>query len=226
MQDRIYLLSLEEAFQENQAENLLKMAYERLDRERVRRAEQIKQEKKRIQSVGAGLLLQLAVQEAQKEPGQEMIALTFAELFQRLKKPALLEYTYGKNGKPYFRNFPYYFSLSHSEGYAVCAFSQEEIGADIQQQRPCDVDGLARRFFSEQERIRLEQKSLYQERMQLFYKLWCRKEAYGKLTGEGIAGSVKADLSSEAGKKVRLRDISAPEGYFLTICKWRGERDR
>lgn len=233
MQDRFYLLSLQEAFQESRTGELLELSCEKLDRERLRRAERIKQEKKRIQSVGAGLLLQLAVQEAEKDKNVgkdrnvEIDRLSFAELLDRLGEPLSLEYVYGKNGKPYFDNYPYYFSLSHSGGYVACVLSEEEIGLDIQQQRLCNVQAFARRFFSEEEQVRLEQKSPGRERLQLFYELWCCKEAYGKLTGEGIAGGlgVETPYGGKA-EKVQIRRLPAPEGYCLTVCKWKEKTDR
>ena len=38
-------------------------------------------------------------------------------------------------GKPYIKNLPVYFSISHSGDFAVCAVSNEEIGIDIEQIR-------------------------------------------------------------------------------------------
>ena len=37
-----------------------------------------------------------------------------------------------KNGKPYLKDVPFYFSLSHSGEYAICVYSAEPVGADLQ----------------------------------------------------------------------------------------------
>lgn len=42
--------------------------------------------------------------------------------------PISLAYVYGKEGKPYFRDLPVYFNLSHSGEYVLCAVSTEEMG--------------------------------------------------------------------------------------------------
>ena len=111
------------------------------------------------------------------------------------KPPAPIAYVYGKEGKPYFRDLPFYFNLSHSGDYVLCAVSSAEIGTDIQQHCGKNVERLARRFFTEREAAALEQAGEEREtRERLFYRLWARKEAYGKLTGKGIAAALSADL--------------------------------
>lgn len=111
------------------------------------------------------------------------------------KPPAPIAYVYGKEGKPYFRDLPFYFNLSHSGDYVLCAVSSAEIGTDIQQHCGKNVERLARRFFTEREAAALEQAGEEREtRERLFYRLWARKEAYGKLTGKGIVWALGVDF--------------------------------
>ncbi len=151
------------------------------------------------------------------------------------KPPAPIAYVYGKEGKPYFRDLPFYFNLSHSGDYVLCAVSSAEIGTDIQQHCGKNVERLARRFFSEREAAALEQAGEEREtRERLFYRLWARKEAYGKLTGKGIAAALEVDFlpggtvsspygcsSGEVGgKRLLWEEYDSIAGYSIALCRY------
>ncbi len=109
--------------------------------------------------------------------------------------PVPLSYVYKQQGKPYFTDLPFYFNLSHSGGYVLCVLSTEEIGADIQRQEGKDVKKLAGKFYSPDEAAAIERAGeAGGAGEKLFYRLWARKEAYGKLTGRGVAAVLKEDL--------------------------------
>lgn len=117
-----------------------------------------------------------------------------------------LAYKYGENGKPYFTDLPFYFNLSHSGDYVLCVLAMEEIGADIQRQEGKDVKKLAGRFYSPDEAAAIERaEEAGGAGEKLFYRLWARKEAYGKLTGRGVAAVLKEDF-------LPFRDAFQPEG--------------
>lgn len=118
------------------------------------------------------------------------------ELLERLEDLPYfpLAYRYGENGKPYFRDYPFYFNLSHSGDYVLCAISAGEIGADIQQRCGKNAEKIAGRFFSKQEAEAIATEQTGEEREKLFYRLWSRKEAYGKLTGKGISDVLEMEL--------------------------------
>ena len=148
------------------------------------------------------------------------------------KPPAPLAYVYGKEGKPYFRDLPFCFNLSHSGDYVLCIISSEEIGADIQQHCGKNVEKLARRFFTEREAAALEQAG--EERERLFYRLWARKEAYGKLTGKGIADALKVDFlpgkalspqnesgsDGPGGRRLLWEEYDSIAGYSIALCRY------
>ena len=94
-----------------------------------------------------------------------------------------LEVICGEGGKPALQDGPE-FSLSHSGERVLCALSDEAVGADLQQLRPCNP-ALARRFFTGAEEAWLEEQ---RERDQAFSLLWSLKESYVKFLGSGIAG--------------------------------------
>lgn len=84
-----------------------------------------------------------------------------------------------KAGKPYFPGLEgYYFSLSHSGGWAMCALSRREVGCDVERVVP-RRENLPRRVFGRE--------MDWEE----FYRRWTEMEAYGKWTGEGIGPLVR-----------------------------------
>lgn len=193
----------------------------------------IPQKRKVAEILGAGMLLQLAVSQALAESEtaaasfceEGIIHFTVAELLAMLektgKKPLALEYTYGENGKPYFKNYPWHFNLSHSGEYILCVMSEHEVGVDIQQERPLKDDRIARRFFSEEENRALAACETKQERQKLFYRMWAFKEAYGKLTGQGIA-AVLAQCNSESLREYIIEEYQVKD-YQIAVCKWKQE---
>jgi phosphopantetheinyl transferase len=134
---------------------------------------------------------------------------------ERSPKP---EYRYGKYQKPYFIGAfsQLFFSLSHSGGYVLCAVSDREIGADIQRFEAKDWKDLGNRFFLDTERRAW--KALPADRQEaFFYRLWARKEAYGKLTGEGLGGALKTDVWEERPELCWEEYFGLP-GYGVAVC--------
>lgn len=253
-----YLLDIEEFMDAENGEALLARAFLHIDEERRRKAHGIRPGKARAASVGAGLLLQAAVRDGDREACSQWRRYSVNELmdFLQEKPPLELAYVYGREGKPYFRDLPFYFNLSHSGDYVLCVVSEAEIGADIQQHRrrekEKDREGsggsernafgdssavlgrLASRFFSERECAALNRAGA--EREQLFFRLWARKEAYGKLTGKGVTGVLGMDMLPETGqeedkllsgeggfsreKGIFWEEYGSIEGYSIALCHY------
>lgn len=237
----IYLLNIEELIQGDAglwADSMLHKVDE-VRREKVLSA---KTDQGKAAELGAGLLLQKAVQDWNRikpengleESRKSVHGATFQKhslctqfctvsgLLSELTEPLPLTYRYGDKGKPYFENIPLFFSLSHSGEYVLCAVSSREVGADIQKIQPSDVMKLARRFFSEPEFCALECCESDREQQGLFFGLWSRKEAYGKLTGEGIAAVLGRDMrDTDAKWDVEWMDVSPPEGYAMAVCRFK-----
>ena len=236
-----YLLDIEEFMDAENGEALLARAFLRVDEERGEKARRMRPGRARAASLGAGLLLQIGVREAVAAVSGDNIGIkrySVKQLLESLdgKPPVSLAYVYGKEGKPYLRDMPFYFNLSHSGEYVLCAVSTEEIGADIQQHCGKDVGKLARRFFPEREWTALERAG--EERERLFYRLWARKEAYGKLTGKGVADALGVDLlpgeglpgkavpgGTEAavlpeGRGLLWEEYGIMEAYSIAFCRF------
>lgn len=235
----IYLLDVGELIQGGIGPHMESML-QKLDEARREKVMSAKTAQGKAAELGAGLLLQRAVQDWRRDkpedgpgeggemargavlPGQspQIRFCTVSELLSELAEPLSLTYRYGEKGKPYFENIPLFFSLSHSGEYVLCAVSERELGADIQKIQSADVLKLAKRFFSESECRTLEGCESHRERQRLFFGFWTRKEAYGKLTGEGLAATLREDMRGTDEKRdMEWVDVSPPEGYALAVCR-------
>lgn len=241
MRERRYLLDIRQMLEGDGREAVLQKAFARIDRERRRKALPLKNARAQAASVGAGLLIQRALGEARSarvqvfgadsglpiqrnlgEDGSARVALqrySVEELLQKLDASVIEPcYQYGNNGKPYLKANPFFFNISHSGDYVFCGVSGQEIGVDIQKLQGKNELRLARRFFSSAEYQALEARGDVEERRQMFFRMWTRKEAYGKLMGEGLSGSMGKDLwTGEAPRKANLA------GYMEAAEKQRSE---
>lgn len=86
-------------------------------------------------------------------------------------------YILNEKGKPYFDGLPgIFFSISHSGDFAACAFSDEEVGCDIQ--KPRAVSPLLMKGFHSEA---------------AFIKSWVLKESCIKAMGGSIFSAKSAD---------------------------------
>ncbi len=110
-------------------------------------------------------------------------------------EPHKIEFTYSAKGKPSlggeFTRSGLQFNLAHSGGLSVFAVArQAAVGVDVEQIRPVpDLSALIERFLSARECAELKKLS-GQEQTLSFFRLWTRKEAWLKATGEGITRSL------------------------------------
>ena len=231
MQDKMYLLSIAELLGGTEGEIIMAQAMDKVDEDRRIKAERIKRQSAKAACVGAGLLLQVAVRDmleqiCKKKPmiegrkaspdlHSDLPQYSVQELLEQIESPILLEYTYGQNGKPYFKEYPFHFNLSHSGEFVVCVVSEREVGVDIQEHRNGNVERIANRYFTAEERKTLEECEPAGQR-QMFFDLWATKEAYGKYTGEGIVESLEKKIPAS---KVELQIIHSIPGYSLAVCK-------
>lgn len=227
----IYLLNVNELMQACD-ESRFTALLSRLDKVRREKVLSAKMPWVRAAELGAGLLLQKAAQDWQNQKtdygaaqrfslkkSPDGVLCTVSDLVSQLTEPLALTYRYGEKGKPYFQEIPLFFSLSHSGEYVLCAVSCREVGADIQKLQPADVWKLAKRFYSEAECLALKRCESEEERQRLFFELWSRKEAYGKLTGTGVATVLGQDFGSGAAvPDIEWAAVSPPQGYTAAVC--------
>ena len=75
----------------------------------------------------------------------------------------------------------------------------------------------AGRFFSDGELATLQACPGEAERTELFHRLWTKKEAYGKLTGRGIAEVISENMLCKT--EVEWLTFDAPDGYAAAVCR-------
>ncbi len=96
----------------------------------------------------------------------------------------------GEHGKPVVGTAPMHANLSHAGSAVAVAVASAEVGVDIElPERTGDVVRLASRFFSPDETAWVAD-AVEVERDLRFLRLWVRKEALLKATGEGISGGL------------------------------------
>ena len=223
----IYVLHLHPAREET-GRSFLREAAECVDPVRRKKAERLKGIGAKAASLGAGMLLQKVALDVMDRTENteilfleedELLAVLQARMLSEQTAPFSFSYEYGEQGKPQIVNFPKKFNLSHSGDYVVCAVSNGEVGVDIQKWVPYK-ERTAERFFAKEEWELLQEKD-EPERTELFYRLWSRKEAYGKYTGQGIGSAVGEDFSNEQKwqeKQICFREWILEDGYSLAVC--------
>ena len=101
-------------------------------------------------------------------------------------------------GKPYCPDAPTcFFSLSHTDGYAVCAMGDAPCGVDIEGERAISRR-IRERFLdgaSEEEAV----------------LRWTMRESYGKLEGRGF-------FAGEPPKEARFVTYRTLAGFVVTVC--------
>lgn len=104
-------------------------------------------------------------------------------------------YRTAPGGKPFLVEVPGkpapWFNMTHSHGVALYAFSiDQEVGVDVEMvNRRTDMEGVARRFFTERESERICRDPVRMK--EAFVRSWTCKEACLKWTGAGLKGGLK-----------------------------------
>ncbi len=132
------------------------------------------------------------------EQGQRECVLAYLLLKRALKEvygmdgnPEMVEQ---EGGKPLLKDHPeIHFNLSHCKSAVACAIGDEPVGVDVERVRKYD-DSLARHVLNGKE---LEEVEASDDKARAFIRLWTKKEALLKLTGEGIRSNLKTVLEQE-----------------------------
>lgn len=120
-----------------------------------------------------------------------------------------------ENGKPYIPDCPVHFNISHCENMLAVAFSDEEIGIDIERIRPISLNILKRFFSREEQEYVLGHKPTQddfqrcenEDILERFYRIFTLKEAICKKSGVGIKGLKEADALAYFNNSFRKDDF-------------------
>lgn len=119
-----------------------------------------------------------------------------------------------KNGKPYLRGYPnFYFNISHTKTAVIVAFSNTEIGADIEKIKTVSFDIMNRHFTETEQRYILE--SMDKDRA--FYEVWTRKEAYFKHIGKGLQFPLTSFDVMNPPIKLQIQTFQLND-YIISVC--------
>lgn len=113
---------------------------------------------------------------------------------------AALDFSRGVHGKPVLASpdVPLEFNMSHSGDWGVIAIARAPVGVDVEQVRPGrHSPALEQRFLTDGERALLRRRA-EADGEAAFFVVWCRKEAYLKATGFGLAAPFSRVDSSAA----------------------------
>lgn len=132
--------------------------------------------------------------------------------------PENIAFDIKEHGKPYAKNLPAEFNISHSGDMVVCAVDNKPIGIDIEKIRPIDL-AVAKRICTDEELLYLfdhkpeDRDFTYTTNTKIltrFFELWTKKEAYGKHFGYGLFFDTISNIHT-----IFNYDI---EGYIVCIC--------
>ena len=241
---QVYLLPVKELFccgAEHMAEGTAQAlpGWEKLTARQQERVSRCRQEGALRLCLGGQLLLQYGAHRAAEDVEQAFRRqgkcgrkrsvgwqmLTGEQLLSGIPAPLPLEIGYGNKGKPYIMNLPWHYNLSHSGEYVALAMSGASVGIDIQR-KGAYSHSMVKRFFSPQEAEAFEGLSRCgipeaEDAEDLFYTLWCRKEAYGKLMGTGLTEDVlKRNMLEDT--EVFFREYQKLPGYCICVCCQKG----
>ena len=141
--------------------------------------------------IAAGLLLNYALRQEKVDNHSEIVMVDIIKACDGYDKSYDYKIKYQKKGKPYFKDYKELnFNITHSGKYVACAISDTPIGIDMEGNRK-DVCSVARRFFNKDESEWVCMAESESEQKERFLKIWTFKEAYSKMTGDGIALCLK-----------------------------------
>ncbi|KAF0204660.1 MAG: phosphopantetheine-protein [Bacteroidetes bacterium] len=127
-----------------------------------------------------------------------------------------IPFTTGEKGKPVPDGFEgIHLNISHSGRWVAVALSPMQVGVDVEKMRKVP-EGVAHRFFSEDEKNWLDGATSEDEKSDIFFTLWTLKESFLKAIGTGLTKNLNSFtvINSGEGRFLLKNDIEA-EGYYL-----------
>ncbi len=152
---------------------------------------------------------------ANEKSNMEKRAETLAWLYLLANSGAQIsEIKRDENGKPFCDAVQ--FNASHSDGLCVLAVGDRPIGVDVERVRPFSArEKFAARYFSESERAEIERAA---DPAEEFFGIWTKKEAYLKMTGEGLRADISALETADIAAETRALTVRG-EKYIISICE-------
>lgn len=131
---------------------------------------------------------------------------------------ASVTFDYLGHGKPIIREYPdVHFNISHCKNGILCVISDEgPVGCDIEMVEHKISDALLERCCCSKEIEAV--KNAHNPECE-FVKLWTKKEAVVKFTGEGLNDQLPELLLQDWVKKLNLQTaVCEADGFVYTVC--------
>jgi 4'-phosphopantetheinyl transferase len=148
--------------------------------------------------------------------------------------PADVQIVEGDDAKPTLTGKELEFNVAHTTGVALIAVAQVAVGVDVERIEiiaPNEFDDIVAFVLTERELDELGRLPKG-ERLDAYYRVWTRKEAFVKATGEGIAGRPLPEVVVGVGVPALIEvigmaehelarwtvvDVDLPAGYVASL---------
>jgi 4'-phosphopantetheinyl transferase len=133
------------------------------------------------------------------------------------------ELCYDENGRPMLVGSEVDFNISHTANYVFCAIARKENGkcvrVGLDAEEPKRMSSLRSLALAERWFVGGERKEFARDpSLNRFLKVWTRKEAFLKWSGEGLRAVKSADVTEvEETQSVRFHDFSTDD-TIITLC--------
>lgn len=176
--------------------------YKKVSTDRQAKADRIKNIRDKVRCVAAYYLL------------EQMYRIINVELFGD-GKYELPDICIGEKGKPYLKDSPFYYNLSHSGDRLLLAVSTDEVGCDVEYKKDEKL-AIAKRFFAPEEYEYLLDKDD-------FTGIWTLKESVIKACGAGMSYPMTDFCVIKDSKIVDSLTLSDDAKYYLKRYKKDGQ---
>ena len=126
--------------------------------------------------------------------------------------------TFIAHDKPVLADYPdIHFNLSHCKRGVACALDDRPVGIDIEEIGDCLDLAVCRHCFNAEEIADIQQSGSPATRFAVW---WTRKEAYLKLTGEGLTDNLPGLFDGDVTAGVKFdTQVNAEKGFVCTTCQ-------
>ena len=151
--------------------------------------------------------------------------------------PADIRIDFHEKGKPFFPDFPdFKFNITHGGNLIAVAFCDDhEVGIDVEAADRRVNLMIAERFFTPAEVVFL-QNTPSEQRPHAFLRLWTIKEAYLKMTGDGLTRPLDSFEIQHRDDKITIYENQTPQNctvfqeetdgkHIITVCVKDGENN-
>lgn len=156
-----------------------------------------------------------AIASSPKQRRQREHEVAYSLLNKMLLAESITSYEISKNenGKPYIKDCPIHFNISHTQGLCAVAISNAPVGIDCEK-IDTEFEGralpFAKRYFCENELNKLTSSS---DMLPTFFEIWTGKEAMIKKDGLNGSYVKRLDTTKADIKVVKYKD------YIISIFK-------